>query len=240
MSSSRVVLVALLLGALAPACAKTPAPGPTALPDQDTGVADTSSESPPLADTEPDTRPGCPPGATAEDCQLCAYGGETCKRACPKVDCSVFPPPAECAPFCGSADCCECRREIGNEYWWRPPQRPITCGTSCTGARAAWAALMRDPRMIACKVDQDCAQAGGPSPPSCDCRPAIGGACFQAVNASAYQSLGAAAIEQQYLASCSDAPRICDCAPGVPGCVNGACVTKQLFCCNCPADAGAP
>ena len=74
--------------------------------------------------------------------------------------------------------------------------------------------------------------AGGP-----DCRPSIGG-CYQAVNAAAYQTLGAAAIEKNYLASCSNEPGICDCAPGVPGCVAGACVMKQMFCCNCPPDAG--
>jgi hypothetical protein len=233
MKPRRALILACLTGVLAGACAKKARPVPPALPGPDTGVVDTSSDPGPEA---PDRRPGCPPGATDEDCQLCQYGGETCQRACPKVDCSPFPVPAACASFCGKNDCCECRRrEIGNEYWWRPPDHPIACGTFCSGARAAWQELMRDPRMKACQVDQDCSQAGGPNPPSCDCRPAIGG-CFQAVNSAAYQSLGAAALEQQYLASCPD-QRICDCAPGLPGCVNGTCEMKQMFCCLCP-DAG--
>jgi len=187
----------------------------------------------------PDVKPAgtCLPGATAEDCALCQYGVEQCKRACPKVNCETYPPPAACAGFCGKEDCCECRREIGNEYWWRPPLHPIVCGDPCSGLRAQWKALLADPRMTACQVDADCRGVGGPSFPTCDCRPAIGG-CFEVANAAAYQSLGAAAVEQQYLAQC-DTPRVCDCAPVIPGCQNGVCVVKQHQCCLCAPDAGA-
>jgi hypothetical protein len=238
MNARRLLLLALLTTSCAQSSTPQSGTPPASHPDPDTGVADVPPSVAPSPEAgSPDNRAGCPAGATAEDCQLCEYGGESCKRACPKVDCNVYPPPAECAPFCGTDDCCECRLDVGTEYWWRPPRRAIACGTSCGATRAAWQALMDDPRMKACTVDEDCAQAGGPTPPSCDCRPAIGG-CYQAVNAAAYQRLGAASIEQQYLASCASEGRTCDCAPGVPGCLNGACVMKRMFCCLCPPDAG--
>jgi len=238
MTPHRLLCLAFLAGSLAGACAKDPAPGSPISVPPDTGVADVSPSTTP-AGPEAGAPAACPPGASAEDCQRCQYGGETCTRACPKVNCDAFPPPAACASFCGKMDCCECRLEVGTEYWWRPAQHPIVCRTSCGAMRLSWQDLMKDPRMKACTVDQDCVQAGGPIPVSCDCRPAIGGgSCFQSVNAAAYQSLGAAALESVYLTSCSGEPGICDCAPGVPGCQNGTCVMKEMFCCNCPPGDG--
>ena len=233
---------------LAGSCARESAPAAPATPAPDTAVADRSSSPPPdtAADRSSSTPPpdgeapatgSCLPGATAEDCQRCEYGLDNCKRACPKVDCNVFPVPAACAPFCGGDGCCECRRDVGTEWWWRPPRLAIACGTACGATRAAWQALLKDPRMTACTADADCAAVGGPSPATCNCAPAIGG-CFQVANAAAYQSLGAAALEAQYQASCPNEPRICDCAPNVPGCQNGTCVIKKMNCCLCPPDAG--
>jgi hypothetical protein len=240
MTAPRLFVLTFLAGA----CAKETLP-PATSPPPDTGVADVPFSAPagevgaitPDTTPGPDRRPNCPAGATDDDCQLCEFGGETCQRACPKVNCDVYPPPAACTSFCGRDDCCECRLDVGTEYWWRRPDRPIKCGTQCEASRAAWQTLLKDPRMKACQVDADCVQAGGPSPASCDCRPAIGG-CYTPVNGGFYQSSGAAALEQQYLATCGSQSRVCDCAPGVPGCENGACVMKKQFCCLCPPDAG--
>jgi len=228
MPSPRAAL--LICAVLAISCSRSPQPGAGTDPNPDSGVAETASGS------GPDLPAGCPVGATLEECQRC-FDPTSCKRVCPRVDCSVYPPPPECAPVCAGEECCTCQVSFGTEYTWQPPTPPPHCGTACSGLRSAWQALMKDPRMKVCTTDADCAQAGGPSPPSCDCRPAIGG-CFEAVNGAAYQSLGAAALERQYLASCEKESRTCDCAPGVPGCQNGACVMKQMFCCLCPPDAG--
>jgi hypothetical protein len=178
----------------------------------------------------------CLPGATQSDCQLCGPDlSSTCQRACPKVDCSVYPVPAGCAAVCSGATCCECQRSFGNEYFWRSPLLPIACGTACSGMVSTWTGYLADPGLTACTTATDCIVVGGPS--YCDCGPSLGG-CGRAVNAAAYRASPAATLESQFRSSCSQGFNACDCGPGFPDCVDGTCTVTRWGCCMCAPDAG--
>lgn len=190
-------------------------------------------------DGGPSTTDGgsCLPGATSSDCQLCGPDlSSTCKLACPKVDCSVYPVPAACAEVCSGATCCECQREIGNEYFWRSPLLPIRCGTACSDMFSKWTGYMADPGLTACTVSSDCLMVGS-TPEYCNCGKSVGG-CGRAANATAYRASPAAALEIQYRGSCTQGFDACDCGPGYPECVNGTCTVTRWGCCMCTGDAG--
>jgi hypothetical protein len=190
-------------------------------------------------DGGPSTTDGgsCLPGATSSDCQLCGPDlSSTCKLACPKVDCSVYPVPAACAEVCSGATCCECQREIGNEYFWRSPLLPIPCGTACSDMLSKWAGYMADPSLTACTVSSDCLMVGS-TPEYCNCGKSVGG-CGRAANATAYRASPAATLEIRYLGSCTQGFDACDCGPGYPECVNGTCTVTHSGCCMCAGDAG--
>src|SRR5687768_9812341 len=144
MSPLPPLFVGICAGFLAGACTAERSEVRTGPPGQDSGVADAPSAlETGLAD------PACLPGATGEDCRRCG-AGRGCKRACPKVDCSVFPLPEACLAACDTGDCCACEQTTSIEYSWGRPLQPFKCGNFCSGARDAWRALMDDPRMKAC------------------------------------------------------------------------------------------
>jgi hypothetical protein len=178
----------------------------------------------------------CSRGATLADCQLCqADVPASCERACPKVDCSVYPPPAECEPICAGGTCCECQRSFGNEYFWRSPQVPIKCGTSCTDMLSRWKTVVSQPSLTVCTVDSDCAAVGGAG--TCGCAPSLSG-CGKAVNRAAYQASDGPTIESTFRQSCTNPFLICDCGPAYVGCSAGQCVITGLGCCMGCFDAG--
>jgi len=180
----------------------------------------------------------CLPGATQSDCQLCGPDlSGTCQRACPTVDCSVYPVPAECAAVCSGATCCECQLSFGNEHFWRSPQVPPQCGTACSDIVSKWTGYMADPGLTACTIASDCIVVGS-TPSYCDCGKSVAG-CGRAANATAYSASPAATLETQYRGSCTQGFDACDCGPGYPDCVNGTCTLTRWGCCMClPADAG--
>jgi len=179
----------------------------------------------------------CLPGATQSDCQLCGPDlSGTCQRACPKVDCSVYPVPAACAEVCAGATCCECQPSFGNEYFWREPQVPPQCGTACSDMVSKWTGYLADPGLTACTIASDCIVVGGPH--GCECGRSLSG-CGRAANATAYRASPAATLETQYRGSCTQGFDACDCGPGYPDCVNGTCTVTSWGCCMCPpGDAG--
>ncbi len=180
-----------------------------------------------IADAGPDAI-ACSRGATLADCQLCQGDVPAiCERACPKVDCSVYPPPAECEPICAGGTCCECQPSLGNEYSWRTPQVSIQCGTSCTDVVSKWNALVSQPSLTACTVDSDCAAVGGTG--SCSCVRSLSG-CGKAVNLAAYQATDGPAIESAFQQGCENTLATCDCGPAYVGCRAGQCVVTGYGC----------
>ena len=179
----------------------------------------------------------CLPGATQSDCELCGtYLSSTCGQACPKVDCSVYPVPAECAAVCSGAPCCECQRSLGDEYFWRTPQVPLRCGTVCSDIVSKWTGTMADPSLTACTTASDCTVVGGPGS-YCNCGRSLSG-CGRGANAAAYRASPAATLEIQYRSSCTQGFDACDCGPAVLECASGTCRVTGWGCCNCRGDAG--
>jgi hypothetical protein len=180
----------------------------------------------------------CSPGVDPADCQLCQRDlPASCERACPKVDCSVYPPPAECEAVCAGGKCCECRSSVGREYTWQQPQPAITCGTQCDDLVARWKALVSPASLTTCAVDADCVVVGGSG--SCNCASAISG-CGKAVNRAAYQASGASDLELTFNQSCPNAARVCDCGLPSAGCSSGQCVLTGYRGCSIPPDSGPP
>jgi hypothetical protein len=176
----------------------------------------------------------CPPGATAADCQLCGPDlSGTCQRACPKVDCSVYPVPAECAAVCAGATCCECQLSFGNEYFWRSPLGPPQCGTACSDIVSKWTGYMADSSLTACTIASDCIVVGGPSSSLGGCGSSMGG-CGRGANAAAYRASPAATLESQFRSSCKQGFNACDCGGSFPECVGGTC-TVGWRCSSCDA-----
>jgi hypothetical protein len=183
--------------------------------------------------------PSCSPGVDPLDCQLCQGDLPAwCGRACPKVDCSVYPPPAECAAVCAGASCCSCQRSFGNEYFWRAAAAP-KCGTVCTDLVAKWNAAIAGPAFTACTADSDCVAVGGGG--SCQCVASLSG-CGKAVNRTAYQSSGAGAIALEFFPTCDATPSTwaCDCGLPIVGCKSGQCVITGYVGCSIGIDAGLP
>jgi hypothetical protein len=89
-----------------------------------------------------------------------------------------------------------------------------------------------------CDRDEDCTFAGGAPEPSCDCPPSIGHCGGLGVNAAAYPSSAAYAIEQRFFADCRQAECggdgitcICDCKPNIDlRCENHVCVSQSPAC----------
>jgi hypothetical protein len=180
----------------------------------------------------------CSLGADPADCRLCQSDiPASCERPCPKVDCSIFPPPEECEAVCAGAKCCECRHLMGNEYSWQQRQQSIECGTECTDLVARWNTLFSDPSLTACTADADCTVVGGGG--SCACVSTIAG-CGKAANLAAYQASGAAEIDFTFHQDCKDAARACDCGLPSTGCRSGQCVITGYFGCGIGIDAGRP
>jgi hypothetical protein len=180
----------------------------------------------------------CSLGVDPVDCQLCQGDiPASCERPCPKVDCSVYPPPAECEAVCAGASCCECQRSFGNEYFWRAPLTPIKCGTACTDMITRWTTLLSAPAITACTVDADCVVVGGGG--SCDCVATLSG-CGKAVNSAGYQVSGAADIVGPFQRDCKNATRACDCGMPSAGCRSGQCVITGYRGCGIGIDAGPP
>jgi hypothetical protein len=161
----------------------------------------------------------CVPGATANDCAVCGpFTGSACTTACPKVDCSVYPPPLECEPLCASPTCCDCNRGFGEYRWLAGNIRG--CGTVCRGDKDRWQSLLASkPALTACTTDTDCALVAYPSGGGA---PSVSSGCGRAVNAGAYAGSEAAQVEQHYIQVCGG-ERIFDCAPGRPTCSGGRC-----------------
>jgi hypothetical protein len=176
----------------------------------------------------------CLAGATELDCQRCGAPGSGCERACPSVDCSVYPPAPECTSLCGKDTCCACTPSFGNEYLWLRPQSAIVCGTPCSDMYARWQASMAEPAMKACTSPADCTLVGGqPSLDPCNGHSTVGG-CGVPANAAAYQGSPAAALEIQYFNQCPRATMAFDCGLGSATCLQGRCVVYGFACCNCP------
>jgi hypothetical protein len=183
----------------------------------------------------------CLPGATALDCQRCGSGNvAVCLQACPAVDCSVSPAPAECTTVCKT--CCICAEVYAGDYVWTTPHSPVPCGTLCSDTYARWLQLMADPAMTACTAPGDCTVVGGQPPMDpCNGSVAIGG-CGVAANAVAYQASAALALEAEYPQQCPGAAKAYDCGPGHATCFEGKCVIQGWGCCfGCNiVDAGHP
>lgn len=176
----------------------------------------------------------CLPGATSADCDLCKYGVEQCTKACPKIDCSAFPPPAACKDFCAGEPCCECRLFSGNEYWWRQPERR-TCTNECGDMERRYKDLVSAPAAKACEVNEDCRLLFPFQ--SCNGSPALGYINNYPVNAKYYEASGAKAIEQHYRSRCK-LGTVFDGGPVKLSCVNKMCVATAERGCLYQPDAG--
>jgi len=188
--------------------------------------------------TPPSGTGTCLPGATALDCQRCGSANvAVCPQACPAVDCSVSPAPAECTTVCKT--CCICIQAYANDYVWTGPNSPIPCSTFCSDTYSHWLDLMADPAMTACAAPGDCTVVGGQPPMDpCNGGVAIGG-CGVAANAAAYQASAAPALEAQYPQQCPGASKAYDCGPGHATCLQGRCVMEGWGCCfGCNRDSG--
>lgn len=226
-----------------PDAAATEPGSPDAQADASTSLStDASVDSPDVPAARPDSDAGlCLPGATQADCDLCRekVWSIDCPRACPKVDCSQYPVPAECAEVCAGAPCCSCKQpSAGSDDYRVWTMAQVLCGTECSGLRAKYKKVWADPRMTACTTPSDCSFIGAAF--DCDAVYSLTD-CGLAGNWAAYNASEAPALERQFkTAGCKD-KGMSDCGgPGQVDCVEGLCtVTAWSSDCSAPPrDAG--
>lgn len=203
-------------------------------PDGSDGAVDAKPLQPDVLADASEPAGTCLPGATAADCARCEYGLQNCTKACPKVDCSAYPTPAECAGYCANEPCCQCVLFMGNEHWWRQPEER-KCTTACEDLKQRYSALLATPAATACEVKEDCLLLFPFS--RCDGSASLGYVFNQPVNAKYYQDSGAKELERQFRENCQ-LETMYDGGPVTLICINKQCrVMHERGCLQRP-DAG--